>query len=200
MDFHSLFLGLLLGWGAAIPIGPVNLEMVRRNLNAGARVGISFGVGATVADLSYILLLLLGALHLMQYPNVLQTVGLLGSCFLLYFAYGAFKKKGAEADAETLQKAPGRHSVEGYFITLLNPMTILFWASVSTQFPALSQTGAILLPCVGVVLGTLSWSLFLNTLIHVTRHKLSAKTVRALNIFGGVILLSFALFGFYRYL
>ncbi len=31
---HLLF-GLLLGWGAAIPIGPMNLEIIRRNLRYG---------------------------------------------------------------------------------------------------------------------------------------------------------------------
>lgn len=54
---HVYFLGVLVGFGVAIPIGPMNLEIIRRNLNFGLSSGLSFGVGIISADLTYLLLL-----------------------------------------------------------------------------------------------------------------------------------------------
>ena len=47
----------------------------------------------------------------------------------------------------------------------------------------------------GVLLGTLSWSISLNIIIHLIRHKISAKAMRRLNLIGGIILLGFSILG-----
>jgi threonine/homoserine/homoserine lactone efflux protein len=41
---HLLLFGILLGMGAAIPIGPINLEIIRRNLRFGTSFGIATGM------------------------------------------------------------------------------------------------------------------------------------------------------------
>ena len=83
-------------------------------------------------------------------------------------------------------------------MTLLNPMTIVFWASVSTQIATLSYHGvaAAVYVGVGVLLGTVSWIIGLNTALHIIRHRISAKVMHYFNIAGGVILIGFAVFGF----
>src|SRR5688500_17340934 len=88
---HFLLMGILLGMGAAIPIGPVNLEIIRRNLRFGTPYGIVLGLGACTADVTYLFLLSIGALSLLQYPHVLKTFGLGGSLLLAWFAISAFR-------------------------------------------------------------------------------------------------------------
>lgn len=197
---HLLLLGILLGMGAAIPIGPVNLEIIRRNLRFGTAYGIVTGLGACTADITYLVLLCLGALALLQYPEVLRAFGLIGSLILIWFAVGAFRAKATETVDKSSLPSLFRYGVEGYAITIINPYTILFWASVSSQISldALSDSNAIALAGAGVVIGTVGWVLFLNGLIHFTRHKLTANAVKWLNYTGGVILLGFAISGIIR--
>jgi L-lysine exporter family protein LysE/ArgO len=195
-----LFIGILLGLGAAIPIGPVNLEMIRRNIRFGTSFGIITGLGACIADLTYLILLCLGALTLLQYPTVLRTIGFVGALILAWFAINAFRSKITDIPEHFVYPSLWRQGIEGYFITLINPYTILFWASVSSQisFSASENENMMLLGGTGVIIGTVSWVLILNGIIHHTRHRLNKTTIKWLNYTGGVILLGFAVLGMWR--
>jgi L-lysine exporter family protein LysE/ArgO len=202
--FHQFFFGLLLGWGAAIPIGPINLEIIRRNLRMGTSYGIALGIGACTADVTYLLLLSLGALAILTHVAVMNVVNVVGSLILAWFGYSALRMQvSTSAEDKPKNNYPvWRHAVEGYFLTLINPGTILFWASVSAQVATISHqhVNSPLYAGVGVALGTFSWILSLNGFLHVTRHRLSPRMTHYLNCAGGVILLGFAAFGLGRVL
>lgn len=197
---HLLLVGILLGMGAAIPIGPVNLEIIRRNLRFGTSYGIVTGLGACSADITYLVLLCLGALALLQYPLVLHILGLLGSLILIWFAIGAFRSNSSEKKETIKVPSLARYGIEGFVITMMNPYTVLFWASISSQISLTAFTGknALLLTGIGVVIGTVGWVLVLNSLVHFSRHKLTATTIKWLNYTGGIILLGFAVSGIYK--
>lgn len=195
-----LFFGILLGLGAAIPIGPVNLEIVRRNLRFGTSSGLALGLGACFADVTYLILLCLGTLSLLQYPEVLRLIGFVGSLVLAWFGISAFRAKIPETPEHRERHSLGKHGIEGYLMTLINPFTILFWASVTSQitFAASQHSNIVVLAGLGVVIGTVSWVIFLNTIIHVTRHRLNSTVIKWLNYLGGFILLGFAIIGIIR--
>jgi L-lysine exporter family protein LysE/ArgO len=200
---HLLLLGILLGLGAALPIGPVNLEIIRRNLRFGTSYGIATGLGACSADLTYLVLICLGALTLLlQYPEMLRIIGLVGACILAWFGISALRanKSVDVASHDLLRPSLIRYSIEGYVITLINPYTILFWASISSQISmaAVSYQHAILFAGSGVLIGTIGWVIILNGILHFTRHRLSPRIVPWLNYIGGFILLSFAAIGIWR--
>src|SRR3990167_7687283 len=77
---HSIIFGVLLGWGAAIPLGPMNIEIIRRNLTLGTLYG-------------FLIILSLGALNLLTHVIVLKIVGILGSLIIGWFGYSALKLK-----------------------------------------------------------------------------------------------------------
>lgn len=204
MVWHYILFGLLLGWGAAIPIGPMNLEIIRRNLTLGTRFGVAFGAGAASADITYIILLSLGLLVLLQNPTSMTIITLVGSCILLYFGYKALTAKVNTRTQTTplvANKIP-KHYASGYFLTLLNPYTIIFWLSVSTQITGFASTGklAVFWSGLGVFLAALSWALSLNTILHFTKHKIPENIIKLLNKLGAIILFCFAGVGFYRVL
>lgn len=203
---HEIIFGLLLGWGAAIPIGPMNLEIIRRNLQLGTIYGMALGVGACTADLTYIILMSLGALSILSHPLILKIIGILGGLILAWFGFSALRLNSqslAEKNPSTHNDKISplwRHTLEGYLLTLINPFTVLFWSSVSAQIAinAHTQGHGALFTALGVLLGTLSWSFGLNTVLHFTRHRLSGRFMHLLNIIGGSILLVFAAVGLTR--
>lgn len=202
--FHLFILGLVLGWGAAVPIGPINLEIIRRNLQLGTLTGLAFGLGACSADLTYLILLSLGAFKMLVYPQLLKIISIIGSLILAWFGLNAVRLKtsGLSANGSDIQmKPPGlRNYAEGYGLTLINPYTILFWSSISATMAAATRNipYAIFYAGFGVLVGTISWICGLNLLLHFTRHRLSTRSVQVLNILGGVILLGFASVGLWR--
>lgn len=194
---HLLLTGILLGWGAAIPLGPINVEMIRRNLMFGTKSGLGLGFGATLADTSYIVLILGGILVFLNQPLILEIVGFAGAFVLAWFAYKSLTAKPLQVTNKLVQRNFFHTLFAGFLMTFLNPYTIIFWSSISSQIAsyAVGKHDAILLTTLGVILGTLSWSLSLNTTLHFTRHKISPKVMRMLNIIGGLILLGFAIAG-----
>lgn len=198
---HSLLFGLLLGYGAAIPLGPMNLEIIRRNLVLGPRFGVAFGLGACSVDLVYLTILSLGMINALTHTVLLKIVTLLGSCIIGWFALNAFRAKNTQSSSgiATPQKIkhPIAHYSQGFIMTLINPITILFWASVSSQITGLihQQHGSILLAGMGVLLGTVSWVIFINTTLKLTRHKFSDTAMLWINRIGGIILAGFAFAG-----
>ncbi len=197
---HFLLLGIILGLGVAIPIGPVNLEVIRRNLRFGTSFGMVTGLGACAADITYLILLCFGTLALLQYPMILRSFGIVGSLILAWFAINAFRAQSMETIQKRSRPSLLRYGIEGYAMTMINPFTILFWASVSSQISlhALSGMNGLLLAGLGVIIGTVGWVISLNILIHFTRHKLTPRAIQWLNYTGGTILMGFALMGILR--
>ncbi len=198
--FEILFFGILLGWGAAIPVGPITLEIIRRNLKFGTPVGLFFGFGACTADLLYLVLLSVGALSLLTHPLILKIVGFIGALVLIYFGVSALRAKPSEKTGIAIGNASlFKQYCAGLLLTLSNPMTILFWASISSQVVILSTKHpfAVVFAGLGVIFGTISWVITVNLFTHITKHKISDKTINILNKIGGIILLGFAAFSLY---
>jgi L-lysine exporter family protein LysE/ArgO len=203
---HDWIYGVMLGLGAAVPIGPLNLEIIRRNLKLGARYGFALGLGACGADITYLFLLLIGALVVLTYPLVLKSIGVVGAFILLWFAYKAFTadpSESANSPVATIKKnkALWRHTFQGYLLTMMNPFTVLFWSSVAAQVGAMSinkSPHTLWIVGVGVLMGTIGWAATLNLIVHWYRHKLPDKVMHYLNYFGGVLLVGFAVYGLWH--
>lgn len=199
---HQILIGLLFGLGAAIPIGPMNLEIIRRNLRFGTPAGLSFGFGVCFADLTYIILLSSGALIILTHHTILQIVSIIGSVILAWFGYSALRLKASESaeSQKVIYKPLWQQSLQGYLMTLFSPFTILFWTSVSAQIAAISHQGiaTAINVGIGVLIGVISWMCGLNLVLHHTRHRLSQRTMQWLNYIGGIILIGFAILGLWR--
>lgn len=59
-----ILVGMALGFYAAAMPGPINLEVIRRSISRGPRLGWTFGLGACLADVIFVLLMSFGALAL----------------------------------------------------------------------------------------------------------------------------------------
>lgn len=195
---HSFLFGFFLGCGAAIPIGPMNIEIMRRNLTLGARFGVLFGLGACAADLTYMILLSFGLLVLFSTPFVMSSVTILGALLLLYFAFNILRApiNSFEVKAYQASHFALKHFFSGYSLTLINPATIIFWLSVSAQITAqTAMSHRLLWASLGVIMGTVGWALSFNLFLNFTRHKISPLLMRLLNIFGAMLLIGFAIYG-----
>jgi threonine/homoserine/homoserine lactone efflux protein len=125
----------------------------------------------------------------------------IGAILLIWFGSRALRAKPQQAvlqDNSYSQKL-WHHTLESYMLTMSSPFTIVFWTSISSQVALMARTAphALLWMAVGVILGTLSWELALNGFLHVTKHRLPLSIIHWLNILGGLILISMAVFSLY---
>lgn len=200
---HFIIVGIMLGLGAAIPIGPINLEVIRRNLHYGTKIGIALGLGACFADVTYLILIFLGVMHVLVNSFVLKVVGILGGALLFWFGFKALSVTKI-SNKKTIKdlKSPSflRHFSEGYILTLINPLTVVFWSSISVTLVNMADNSKTNLigAMVGVLIGTVSWILGLNFALHYTRHRLSEKAMLNLSRLGGIIIIMFAIYSIWH--
>lgn len=204
--------GVLLGLGAAMPIGPVNVEIARRTLRGGFLPGFALGCGAVTVDVLYAGLSSLSFREVLNRPAVLGPVRVAAILLLSYLAFLCFRgavrtwrSRGdplAPAPAPPTGRAVRGAYLTGFLMTLLNPMTLVFWfVAVPGTVGSVTQNprGDLPLIAVGVFIGTLAWVVtFAGLLAWAGRRRRNSWLVAA-DLLGGVTLLCFALASLWSY-
>jgi len=188
---QSFLEGFLLGLGAAVPLGPINVLIMSNALrHYGAAVAL--GSGAMCADITYLLLILLGLFHFMEDPTIKLVMAVAGSAFLLYLAWLIFKGRHEPIHLQKIDKAPiFANWLKGYTLTLLNPYTVIFWLSVSAYIATKNLDP--LMTVLGLFGAIILWITLMPLAIHMTKHLFSQRVVTLFSIASASILAFFAL-------
>lgn len=185
--------GFLLGLGAAIPLGPINI-LIMNNALKSYKAGLALGFGAMSADILYLSLILAGFLKLFNNPDILNIIGVFGSSFLLYLAYDIYKNRAKKIELHT-QPIPIKNLskiyIQGLLLTLLNPYTVVFWFSIAGYTATKNlNTGFTIL---GMISAITLWITLMPYLVHRSKHKISQRVATYLSIFSSLILFGFSL-------
>lgn len=215
VTFALVIKGIILGLGAAVPIGPVNVEIARRTLKRGWGHGVGVGGGASSVDVIYAIVASLGWAPLIGNPTLVYILGTAGVVFLLYLAAMCFRgviqslrpapalegngdNPAPAVPAEIAGNDSGVISsyLTGLFMNFLNPMILAFWFVVLPALAAkLTEDPRRELPwmCLGVFLGTMGWVLSFSSVVAVLGRFKRGLWVTLTDAVGGVVLLGFAL-------
>lgn len=195
--------GVLFGLGAAIPIGPVNVEIARRTLRGGFAAGVALGCGAVTIDVAYCVLYAAGVAQLVNQSIVYRPLGIAGILMLLYL--GIMSLRGArEAGRIDVIGSPAVPSIHGAYLTGLlmtatNPMTLAFWFTVLPGMAGTitAQPGRDLpIICLGVFIGAIGWVCFFAGLLSLAGRFRKPWWMIAADEIGGFILLGLATWRF----
>jgi threonine/homoserine/homoserine lactone efflux protein len=152
-----LWLGMLLGVGAALSVGPIFVVIVQQAATSGFAASFRVILGSATADLVLLVPALAFAWMLRTLDRAALWVGAVGALFLLWLAWQAAR------DAVALWREHRRLMVDarwafwkGVAGNLANPLTWTFWLATGTPaMLAAQQAGG---PA-GVVLFTATWFL-----------------------------------------
>ena len=199
MPLFSLILrGMLLGIGAAAPIGPVNVEIARRTLRGGFSAGFALGFGAVTVDVGYAILVSLSLRNIVIQPAILTTVSILGAALLTFLGISCLRQAKTQSEISTVKSEASslsQHYITGLLLTSLNPMTLAFWfLGVPATVASLTPNPARDLPwiCAGVFVATLGWVCFFTGFMNQARGEGRQRWLKTADIAGGILLLSFA--------
>lgn len=190
---NSFSEGFLLGLGAAVPIGAINILIMNTALK-NYKGAVAIGFGAMSADVTYLLLILLGISLFFNNPMVLNILGILGSAFLAYMAYMVFKSRNTPLDTQEVQiskKDLLKNYFQGFSLTLLNPYTIAFWLSI-VGYTANKELN-ISFTLFGMFCAIFLWITLMPYFVHRSKHKISQKISYFISVSSSIILFGFAL-------
>ncbi len=187
----SLLNGLTLGFGAAIPLGPINILIMSNALNS-YKNAVSIGFGAMSADIIYLLLTLSGALHFANNPKVLKVISIFGVLFLIYIAWQIFKSRDNKIIKDKSESNNNilKNYFKGLSLTLLNPYTIGFWLSVSATITTKNLNP--LFTLCGVVIAIIIWITLMPLFIYKSKHLISKEISKYLSITSSLVMVYFA--------
>jgi len=189
----SFLEGFLLGMGAAIPLGPINILLMNTALRD-YKSAVTIGFGALSADTVYLTMLLLGIATFFNQPIILSILGILGSTFLLYMSYLIFKYRNKTLETKshsTVRKSFIKFYLQGFTLTFVNPYTVAFWLSVG-GYTAHKNLDPII-TIIGMLCALFLWVTLMPYFVHRSKHKISQRVSYYLSLSSSFLLLGFGL-------
>ena len=207
---QALLAGLVVGFVVCIPIGPVNLTVIRYALRKGFLPAFLVGLGAASADTIYATALLAGHTALLELPivrNIMRVVALvviiaIGIKSLLFKEERVEARDEARAESVDERWHHPRAFILGFVLTISNLMLIVLWATlaaflfarewVDPELPSRSMCSA------GVLAGCSLWFLALSFFVSLAHRRVNPRTLTILVRACGVVFLVFAALLAYR--
>ena len=196
MTESGLFIkGVIIGFSIAAPVGPIGILCIQRTLARGNVQGFVTGLGAATADAIYGFIAAFGLTFISNFL-VEQSLWfrLIGGLFLCYLGIKAFLSKPQnQVLSETNRNTLSSYGTT-FFLTLTNPMTILFFAGVFAGLGMVSEsiqyTSAGLM-VIGVFMGSGTWWLILSGATGIFRNKMNESKLTWVNKLSGFVILAF---------
>lgn len=195
--------GATVGVILAAPIGPINIEIVRRGIRDGFLHGWLMGLGALTADTIYAMAIVTGFSRFAENESLRVVLFLAGAAMMAWLGYGsirtALSPRGGETEALTVPR--GRTYLAGFMLAAFNPFGIVYWLTVGAGLAAdaVSRFGEGSAPILvlGVMLGILTWVTTLSVIAQVSRRFVTGKGMRWITGISGIALFGFAIWFLY---
>ena len=195
--------GIILGLSVAAPIGPTNIEMIRRGLKNGFLACIFFASGVEIALIIYLIAIFAGLSFLTRVELFNIILSLFGIIVLFYLGYISIRdflhRKTFNPDDTAKEK---NHFVSGIILTIGNPAVLLFWSGIIGANMAAKESSIhnSLLVSSGILIGVTIWFLFLSSIIYKGREYITPRIFGFISGLAGLILIGFGIMFGYRIL
>ncbi len=195
---------VLLGLSLAAPIGPVNAAQMDRGIKYGFWQAWMVGLGATVADAFYMLLVYMGLVSYINTPFIKTFLWLFGSFVLLYTGIETFKKAatGKNSSDKDYTVHNSRSFMAGFLMSLTNPLTILFWlgiyGSILAETAAKYSMESLLLYSAAIFSGILMWDFTMAIVSSGFRKMLADRILDGISKLSGLSLIGFGCYFGYK--
>ena len=193
---ETILRGILLGLSITAPIGPTNIEVIRRGVKEGWRSAQSFCLGVIVALVIYLLLVVLGLSFLTESKIFNTILTVLGVIVLAYLSYISLRDFFSGRDKKFDEGVSNnKHFLHGIVLTVSNPAILLLWtgimgADLAASGASISQG---LMLSIGILVGVFIFFTILIFLIHFGRKFLQQRYLKYVSLLAGIVLMIFCI-------
>ncbi|MGN4124982.1 LysE family transporter [Lysinibacillus sphaericus] len=196
----SIFTYIFLGISMAATIGPVKTVLLNTGLKNGFFHAWFFSLGALATDIMYMFIVYFG---IGQFIDSLLLKMILWSfgCFVLLYTgiENLLSLHKIEIDLKSGNRTRLRKSIlSGFFMSLLNPLTILFWlgiyGSILAKTAEVSTGYQIILNSIAILLGIILVDFIMAFSSSVARKLLSTKLLKTVSFISSIIMIGFGIY------
>ncbi|MDK2979278.1 MAG: hypothetical protein PWP52_1992 [Bacteroidales bacterium] len=197
MEIKFLVQGLIVGFVASIPLGPVGVLCIQRTINKGRISGLFSGMGAATVDSFFALVAALGLTFIINFIEDQQFYfQLFGGGILIFLGTRIFNTNPVQQIRRHRKKK--NKLVEDFFsvlfLTLSNPLAIFLFVAAFAGIGLVTSNDSFIkssLIIAGVFLGALLWWALLTFFVDLFRKKFRLKQLWWINKIAGILIIVF---------
>jgi threonine/homoserine/homoserine lactone efflux protein len=200
-DLITLLIGLAVGFGVCVPVGPINATIVKEGARRGFKWALLIGLGATFMEVIYCAMAFASFAAFFTSDNVRAVMELGSFCLMFFLGLKYLLAPGVPKEphsAEVVQEKLHPHSafMIGFVRTMGNLGILPFWIAIAVVFaqrgyvqPTLESKGLFI---GGVTLGVSLWFVLLAYVVGQLRKRLTERTLIATIRVSGAMMLVWA--------
>ncbi len=202
MYWSAVFDGVLVGFSASVPLGPIGVLCIQRTLQKGRLSGFSSGLGAALSDTIYAIIAGFSLSYIVSFIEAqMLWLQLIGVVILVGLGVKIFTTNPA---VQLRRQQSRKHSLfhdfaSTFLLTISNPLAIFlfiaFFAGFRVVQPGLGFPGQMLM-IVGVFTGASLWWFILTSLVGLFRSKINIRRLFWINKIAGSLIIIFVLIAF----
>ncbi|MEA2106166.1 MAG: LysE family translocator [Bacteroidota bacterium] len=197
MEIEFLVKGVIVGFLASIPLGPVGVLCIQRTISKGRVSGLFSGMGAATVDSFFALVAALGLTFIINFIEKQQFyIQLFGGGVLIFLGTRIFNTNPIQQIRRHRKKK--NKLVEDFFsvlfLTLSNPLAIFLFVAVFAGIGLVTSKDSSIkssLIIAGVFLGALLWWASLTFFVDLFRKKFRLKQLWWINKIAGILIIVF---------
>ncbi|MFB5085720.1 LysE family transporter [Psychrobacillus sp. PGGUH221] len=197
---NSIFTYILLGISLAAPVGPVNAAQLDTGIKNGFFHAFIFGFGALTADILYMIMVYFGVGQFIDSPYIKIFLWTFG-CFVLTYTgienlltLNKIKINMSSGKRIRLRQA----LLSGFLISLLNPLTILFWlgiyGSILAETSVSLQDDQLIIFSLAIIVGVILWDTIIAFLSSGARKYLSTRFLIIISLLSSLSMIAFGIY------
>ncbi len=203
MFWSTVVDGMLVGFSASVPLGPIGVLCIQRTLQKGRLSGFTSGLGAALSDTIYAIIAGFSLSYIVSFiESQIFWIQLVGVVVLLALGINIFRTN----PAVQLRRQKGKSNslfhdfASTFLLTISNPFAIFlfigFFASFRVVQPSMGLVGQLLI-IGGVFLGASLWWLILTSLVGLFRSRINLRRLFWINKIAGSLIIVFVLIAFF---
>ncbi len=195
MDLIFLLKGIMVGFMASIPLGPIGVLCIQRTINSKFKAGFISGLGATCADSVFAIVAIFFLSIVTVFINEqMMIISIIGGIIIMTIGIFIFTKKITSGNLRKNRSQSSQHLkyfLSTFFLTLTNPAFIFIFVGLFASFDIsnshLNIANAIL-TIVGVAIGSALWWLMLTSLVNLFKNKFRPRHLIIINKTAGALI------------
>jgi arginine exporter protein ArgO len=196
---NAALAGALAGYAIAVPVGAIAVLIIHTSITRGLRNGIAAAWGAASADGIYALAaVIVGGAATSLVSEYLAPFRLIAGVVLIGLAIRGLAGLRSTHDPDAEHTRLARHTAKRTYatflgLTLLNPVTIAYFAALMVGLPSLTAAPERVAFALGAFVASVSWQMLLAAFGALLGRGSNRRIRVASAVIGNVIVLGFGL-------
>ncbi len=198
--------GIIIGFSASVPLGPIGVLCIQRTLNKGRLAGFFSGLGAAFSDTIYAVIAGFSLSFIVSFiEQQLLYIQIFGAAVLIFLGVRIFYSNPAK-QLRKQKKGKGnlfQDFVSTFLITISNPLAIFLFLAFFAGFGVVKKGDNYfnhMLLITGVMSGASLWWFILTSVVNLFRSKINLRRLWWLNKIAGATIVVLVVIAFVFFL